>query len=217
MDDRKLRQLVIDELEFEPSIDAAHIGVAAEKGVITLAGHVSSYAQKIAALHAVRRLKGVRGVALEIEVRYPNDNEVSDDELAMRVLNVLQWDAMIPKDAVKVVVQKGWVHLSGTLTWQFEKKAAEAVVKHLTGVLGVTNAIVITPTVEAAEVEKKIANALERHAQVEGKSIRVRVDQGNIVQLEGKVDSWEDHDLIENAAWSVPGVRWVNDSLRVSS
>lgn len=217
MDDRKLRQFVIDELEFEPSIDAAHIGVTAEKGVITLTGHVSSYAQKVATLQAVRRLKGVRGVALEIEVRYPNDTHVSDDELAERVLNVLQWDAMIPKSAVKVVVQKGWVHLSGTLTWQFEKKAAEAVVRNLKGVMGVTNAIVITPTIEASEVEKKIADALERHAQVEAKSITVTINQGNIVQLEGKVGSWEDHDLIENAAWSVPGVRWVNDGLRVSS
>lgn len=216
MDDTQLRQLVIDELEFEPSIDASHIGVAASAGVITLTGHVRTYAEKVAAMKAARRVKGVRAIAQEMEVRYPGEVKTADEEIAKRILSVLKWDAMIPDDKVKVTVQKGWVNLSGGLDWQYQKNAAEDAVRRLTGVIGVTNAIAVKPPVQAGDIKKKIEAALARNAHVEAQGIRIDV-LNNRVSLEGVVDSWEDHDIVENAAWSVPGVLAVDDRLVIAT
>lgn len=217
MNDKQLRQNVIDELDFEPSIDAANIGVAVDDGVVTLTGHASSYAAKIAAEYATRRVKGVRAIAQEIEVRYPSEKKTADDEIAKRALSVLKWDTRIPQDAVKVTVQKGWVTLSGELTWQYQRKAAEDAVRQLSGVTQVTNSISVKPTVYASDIKKKIEDALARNAQVEAQAIRVNVLDGNKVSLEGKVDSWDDREVAENAAWSVAGVQSVDDRLKVAS
>jgi osmotically-inducible protein OsmY len=216
MDERQLRKCVLDELEFEPSIDATNIGVAVDDGVVTLTGHVYSYAEKIAAERAARRVKGVRAIAQEIEVRYPSDKKTSDDEIAKRALNILKWDAMIPNDAVKVTVQKGWVTLAGDLSWQYQKKAAEDAVRKLSGVTGVSNIISIKPMVFASDIKKRIQEALTRHAQVEAQAIRVEVWDGNKVSLEGKVDNWEQREAVENAAWSVPGVQSVDDRVTIA-
>lgn len=216
MNDTQLRQLVIDELEFEPSIDATHIGVAASAGVITLTGYVRSYAEKVAAMKAARRVRGVRAIAQELEVRYPGEMKTADEEIAKRILSVLKWDAMIPDDRVRVTVQKGWVNLSGALDWQYQKKAAEDAVRRLSGVIGVTNALTVKPTLQADDIKKKIEAALTRNAQIEAEGIRIDV-LNNRVSLEGVVDSWEDHDIVENAAWSVPGVLAVDDRLVIAT
>jgi osmotically-inducible protein OsmY len=216
MDDKQLRQNIIDELEFEPSVDAQDIGVAVSDGVVTLSGHVSSYAEKIAAQHAVQRVKGVQAIAQEIEVRYPGEKKTADDEIAKRALNILKWDAVIPGDAVKVTVQKGWVLLTGEVDWQFQKKAAEDAIRKLSGVTGVRNFITIKPRVSAFDIKQKIENALARNAHVEARAIRVNVSDGNKVRLEGSVDSWDDRYIVENAAWSVPGVQSVDDRLAIS-
>ncbi|HVZ05764.1 BON domain-containing protein [Hyphomicrobium sp.] len=216
MDDKQLRQNIIDELEFEPSVDAQDIGVAVSDGVVTLSGHVSNYAEKVAAQHAVQRIKGVRAIAQEIEVRYPGEKKTADDEIAKRALNVLKWDAVIPEDMVKVTVQKGWVLLTGEVDWQFQKKAAEDAIRKLSGVTGVSNSITIKPRVSASDIKKKIEAALARNAHVEARAIRVNVSDGNKVRLEGAVDSWDDRDIVENAAWSVPGVQSVDDRLAIA-
>jgi len=216
MDDKQLRQNIIDELEFEPSVDAQDIGVAVSDGVVTLSGHVSSYAEKIAAQQAVQRVKGVQAIAQEIEVRYPGEKKTADDEIAKRALNILKWDAVIPGDAVKVTVQKGWVLLTGEVDWQFQKKAAEDAIRKLSGVTGVRNSITIKPRVSAFDIKQKIENALARNAHVEARAIRVNVSDGNKVRLEGSVDSWDDRYIVENAAWSVPGVQSVDDRLAIS-
>jgi osmotically-inducible protein OsmY len=216
MDDKQLRQNIIDELEFEPSVDAQDIGVAVSDGVVTLSGHVFSYAQKVAAQHAVQRIKGVRAIAQEIEVRYPGEKKTADDEIAKRALNILKWDAVIPEEMVKVTVQKGWVLLTGEVDWQFQKKAAEDAIRKLSGVTGVSNSIVIKPRVSASDIKKKIEAALARNAHVESRAIRVNVSDGNKVRLEGAVDSWDDRDIVENAAWSVPGVQSVDNRLAIA-
>ncbi len=216
MDDKQLRQNIIDELEFEPSVDAQDIGVAVSEGIVTLSGHVSSYAEKVAVQHAVQRVKGVRAIAQEIEVRYPGENKTADDEIAKRALNILKWDAVIPGDAVRVTVQKGWVLLTGEVDWQFQKKAAEDAIRKLSGVTGVSNSITIKPRVSASDIKKKIEDALARNAHVEARAIRVNVSDGNKVRLEGAVDSWDDRDVVENAAWSVPGVQSVDDRLAIA-
>src|SRR5687767_14161916 len=143
MNDKTLRQIVIDELDFEPRIDAAHIGVTAEGGVITLTGHVGSYAEKIAAEEAVRRVKGVKAIAEEIEVRYPFAKKTADDEIAKRAVHILEWDSSIPKNRVEIKVQRGWITLSGEVDWYFQKQAAEHAVRKLTGIVGVNNMISI--------------------------------------------------------------------------
>jgi osmotically-inducible protein OsmY len=216
MDAKQVRQNVLDELEFEPSINATNIGVAVEKGVVTLTGHVLSYAEKLAAERATRRVKGVHAIAQEIEVRYASDKKTADDEIAKRVLAVLKWDAMIPQDAVKVTVQKGWVTLAGEVNWQYQKNAAEDAVWKLLGVTGVTNSISIKPTASVSDIKKKIEGALARHAHIEAQAIRVNVRDGNKVSLEGKVDSWDEREAVEKAAWSVAGVQSVDDRLTIT-
>jgi len=216
MDDKLVRDDVLEELDFDPSIDATNIGVAVDEGVVTLSGHVSSYAEKIAAECAARRVKGVRAIAQEIEVRHPGEKETADDEIAKRVLTVLRWDAMIPQETVKVTVQKGWVTLRGEVNWQYQKKAAEDAIRKLFGITGVGNCISIKPqTIHPSDIKKKIEDALARHAHLEAEAIRVDVRDGNKVSLEGKVDSWEEREAAERAAWSVAGVQSVDDRLTI--
>jgi len=215
MDNKQLRQNVLDELEFEPSVDAANIGVAVDGGVVTLSGHVSSYAEKLATEQAVRKVKGVRAIAQEIEVRYPTDKTTADDEIAKRALSVLKWHAEIPDGAVKVTVQKGWVTLAGEVNWQYQKKTAEDAVRKLTGVTGVINNISLKPTIFASDIKRKIEGALARHAHHEAEAIRVNVRDGNKVVLEGNVNSWEEREAVEDAAWSIAGVQSVDDRLTI--
>lgn len=212
MEDRILRQFIIDELDFEPSIDAANIGVAVEKGVVTLTGHVESYIQKIAAERAVQRIKGVKAIAEEIEVRYPEQKKRSDDEIAQRAVSILSWSVQVPPDSIHLTVQKGWITLTGTVEWQFQKLAAESAVRRLSGIIGVTNLIEVKPHVVAADIHRKIMDSLHRHAEVEAESIRVIVDNDKVT-LEGKVRAWYERKLAERAAWSAPGVKAVEDRL----
>ncbi len=214
MTDIQLRQNILDELDFEPSIDAAGIGVAVDDGVVTLTGHVPSYAQKLAAEAAVRRVRGVRAIAQEIEVRYPSDPKTSDDEIAKRALNALRWDTTVPGEKIKLTVNKGLAILTGEVPWHYQRNAAESAVRRLFGVTGVLNNITIKPRAEASDVKRKIEDALKRHAEVEAQAIRVSV-LNDKVTLDGKVDNWDERDAVENAAWSAPGVRFVEDHLTI--
>ena len=216
MTDSQLRQDVLDELEFEPSIDAAHIGVTAEKGVVALTGHVANYCQKLAAVTAARRVKGVRGIADEIKVRYPSSAKTSDDEVAQRALTMLDWDTAVPAKAVSVLVRDGWVTLSGSVNWEFERKSAEDDVRKLDGVRGVINQIEVRPRVQPEDVKAKIEAALKRHAEVEANAIRVSVTDKSNVRLDGKVDTFEERIAVRNAAWSAPGVTSVEDHLAIA-
>ncbi|WP_342239438.1 BON domain-containing protein [Inquilinus sp. OTU3971] len=215
MNDLDLRQRVIDELEFEPSVDAANIGVAAENGIITLTGHVASYAEKFAAERVAQRVKGVRGIAQEIEVRTPVGKKKADDEIAAQAVNIITWDTTIPNEVVKVKVQSGWITLTGKVDWQFQKVAAEQAVRKLSGVVGVTNLIEIEARVRASDVKSRIENALKRSAEIEAGGIRVHVVSDSKVVLDGRVHSWHERDAAERAAWSVQGVTEVDDHLAI--
>lgn len=213
--DTQLQQDVLDELDFEPSVNAARIGVAVKDGVVTLNGHVGSYAEKIAAERTARRVKGVRAIAQEIDVRYPNDKKTADDEIAARALSILNWNAVVPADAVQVKVQAGWVTLTGLVEWQFQRTAAEASVRKLGGVVGLTNDIRIRPQLELVDVKHKIENALKRSAEVEAAGIHVISLGGGRVALEGKVHDWQERDAVKRAAWSAAGVLAVDDRLQI--
>ena len=211
-----LRDDVIEELAFQPSINADHIGVAIEDGVITLSGHVGSYVEKRAAVAATKRVKGVRAVADEIEVRYADEKKTADDEIAKRIVHILDWDVEVPKNTVQAVVRDGWVTLSGTVEWNFQRRAAEDDVRKLSGIRGISNEIVIEPRVHSEDVKKKIEAALKRHAEVEARRIGVIVEERGKVILEGKVDNWDERFAVENAAWSAPGVTSVVDRLKIA-
>jgi osmotically-inducible protein OsmY len=215
MSNKSLRQHIIDELEFEPSIDTALIGVAVENGIVTLTGHVPSYWQKTAAEAAVWRVKGVKAIAQEIQVRFPEDKKTADDQIAERAVKLLEWDILVPKNVIRVKVQNGYVSLEGEVAWQFERRAAEENVRKLTGVTGVFNNITLKPEMEATDVRQSIEDALKRYAELQSRRIRIDVRENGVVVLDGQVDSWEELQAIERAAWSVPGVRTVEDFITI--
>ena len=215
MSDRTLKQAVEDELEWEPSINAEHIGVTAEDGVVTLTGHVGSYAEKFTAEKAAKRVKGVRAIAQEIEIRFPNDKKTSDDQIAKRGLDIIAWDSTIPKDKVQVRVQDGFVTLSGQVDWHYQRADAEYAVRKLAGITGLFNEIQVKPKVQASDVKLRIENALKRNADLEASSIKVSVLNGRVT-LDGKVKAWYERDLAERTAWSAPGVISVEDHISIA-
>ncbi|WP_055046735.1 BON domain-containing protein [Devosia sp. A16] len=214
MNDSSIRQNILDELEFEPSIDANDIGVAVEDGIVTLSGHVPNYSQKQAAERVVARVKGVRGIAEEIEVRYPGGSGVADDEIAKRVLNTLKWGTLVPDERVQVTVQKGWVTLTGKLDWNYQKVGVANAIRDLKGVTGVTNKIELKPQVTSVDVRKRIQEALKRSAEIEAQDIKIDV-AADKVTLKGHVKTWNERWLVEDTAWATPGVTHVSDQLTV--
>lgn len=214
MHDDFLKQAVIDAIAFEPSIDENHIGVAVEDGIVSLSGHVPNYTQKWAIEQAVGGVKGVKGIAEEIEVHFPGNSGTADDEIAKRVVDSLKWSTMVPDEKVQVKVQNGWVTLSGKLDWHYQKSGAEATVRTLKGVTGITNNIALNPRISAFDVKKHIEDALKRSAEIEARQIRVDV-AGNTVTLHGSVKAWNERRAVEQAAWATPGVIHVVDQLTV--
>lgn len=212
MNDLTLRQDIQDELEFEPSIDAADIGVAVEDGIVTLTGHVTTYAEMKTVEEAVRRIKGVRGIARDIEVRTQGGHRSADDQIARRALDMIAWNTAIPADAVQIEVQNGWITLLGNVAWQYQKVAAEDAIKGLMGVYGIANQINVTGQATASDVQKLIESALKRSAEVEAKAISVKVQNGK-VRLAGPVKAWSERNAAVRAAWSAPGVTAVEDRL----
>jgi osmotically-inducible protein OsmY len=215
MDDMTLRQNVLDELDFEPSIDATDIGVAVKDGTVTLTGHVRTYAQRVMAEEIVRRVNGVRAIAEEIEVRPMGTHVTADDEIAKRVVQRLDWNTSIPAGNVKAKVENGWVTMTGRVEWHYQKDLAAEEIRHLTGVTGVTNQIEIKQPVSQADVQKRIEEALKRDAEVEARAIKVRVADSRVT-LEGKVRTWAERQAAERAAWSTRGVANVVDNIAVT-
>jgi osmotically-inducible protein OsmY len=213
--DLNLQEDVAEELSFDPSVDASRIGVAAKDGVVTLTGKVPSYAEKIAAEKAAKRVAGVKAVAQEVEVELPAFHQRNDTDLAAAALNVLAWEITLPKDSINVKVEHGWVTLEGRVDWQFVKENAERAVRNLIGVTGVSNHITVTPHVVAGDVHDKIRKTFVRSAEIDAN--RVSVETSNdTVKLYGSVHSWTEHDDASRAAYSVPGVTKVENHTLVS-
>jgi osmotically-inducible protein OsmY len=215
VNDFELQRDVLDELEFEPSVNAAHIGVTANKGVVTLSGFVRSYAEKLAAERAARRVNGVRAIAEEIEVRLPSDTKRADDEIAARAVNILKWQVGLPAEQITVKVEHGIVTLTGEVEWRFQKADADSAVHRLTGVVDVINQIRIAAPIDAPAVQDKIEKALQRSAELEAHGITVETE-GSKVVLSGRVRAWYERELAERAAWSAPGVTAVENHLTVA-
>lgn len=215
MNDLDLRDLVLEELEFKPDINAASIGVTVQNGVVTLSGHVNSYAQKVSAERTVKAMKGVRGLAEEIEVRLNKLEGTADDTIASRALNIIAWSSDANVEGIQVTVQKGTVTLEGQLDWQYQKEVIEQAVLRLSGVVGVHNRITLKARADVVDIKRHIEDALKRSAEIEAEGIRVTVD-GGVVKLEGKVHLLREREVVERAAWSVPGVSKVEDYLLIA-
>jgi osmotically-inducible protein OsmY len=212
--DKILQRDVLAELEFEPSVNAAQIGVAAKDGVVTLTGHVTSFEQKIAAERAARRVRGVKAVAQEIEVRLPSDKKSGDDEIAERALKIIGWDLHLPASSIYVAVDHGLVTLHGTVDMQFQRAEAERQVRKLSGVVGVINELRVKRKPLPPDVRERLEAAMRRNAEIGTCNIGVYDEDGKVT-LTGTVDNWHQREVAEHIAWSVPGVTTVEDRIVV--
>lgn len=214
--DMELREDVVAELAWEPSIDATDVAVGVSDGVVTLAGTVKSYAQKIAAERAVERLAGVKALANELTVLPPLSMKISDSELAHRVVNTLGWNIEVPDTTIRATVQNGWVTLEGQVEWQYQKNAAERSVRYLPGVTGLRNWITVRqPSLSPTEVRQLIKAALHRKAEVDANAIAIDVTDGRVT-LRGTVKSLMEREEAERAAWAAPGVTDVQDLIAIT-
>jgi osmotically-inducible protein OsmY len=212
--DAQLKKDVLSELEWDASVDASHVGVTVKDGVVTLTGHLDSFAEKHAAERAAQRVLGVKAVAVELDVRLGAGTKRSDAEIAAAVESALRWHSLVPEDRIKVMVEKGWVTLSGELDWDYQRNYAMKAVRPLTGVVGVNNEMTVKPQVTPADITHRIQGALERQADREAKNIEVIVS-GHSVTLKGQVHSWAERTAAQGAAWSAPGITSVVNQLRV--
>jgi osmotically-inducible protein OsmY len=215
MEDHILEQRVRDELDYQPGIDATFLTIAALDGMVRLSGHVKSYAEKLTAARAVERVAGVRHVVTEVDVRPATAQQLPDVELARRATSLLEWDPMIPKNRIEVNVDNGWIILKGNVGWDYQRRRAHDTVSAITGVRGVTNLIKLQPDAPSSAIGASIKAALTRDAIAEADHIRVEVS-GDAVLIEGSVKVPYERDIAERAAWSVPGVRSVDNRLQIA-
>lgn len=211
--DTLLRQKVLDALEWEPSVDANNIGVSVNNGIVTLNGHVKTYAEKLAAEQCVQGLSGVRAVAQDIEVRLDYMPKTDDDQIAERAARILEW-SNVP-DKIKVKVEKGWITLNGEVDWYFQRNHAEDLVSHLSAVRGISNLIKVKERVQPGNIKLQIEDALKRSALLHASKIQVSAKDGEVT-ISGSVPTLYEKQVARGAVWAAPGVRRVVDNLHIN-
>jgi osmotically-inducible protein OsmY len=214
MTDKELKRHVQNALDWDPGLDATDIGVSVEAGVVTLRGNVASYSEKTGAERVALRVYGVKAVANDLAVHLPHDFVRTDTDIAQAAVSALNWNTVVPKNRVSVAVTNGWITLTGTLDWHYQRNAAARTIRDLMGVKGVTDDIAVRPQVKTLDVRDKIEAAFKRSAAVDARRISVVTEDGKVI-LSGHVHSWAERQEAERAAWAAPGVKQVDDRLTV--
>jgi osmotically-inducible protein OsmY len=212
--DTELKNDVLSELKYEPSVRVSDIGVLAKNGTVTLNGYATSYNEKWEAVHAAKRVAGVKAIADDIEIQLPDSYHRTDTDIAAAAISQISWSTTIPTGTVQATVRDGWVSLEGEVEWWYQKNAAGDLVKQMAGVKGVTNSLSISPKATKKEVETDIKSAFKRSAMLDAKHIRVETS-GNNITLHGQVRNLSEYDEAERVAWSEPGVSSVDNCITV--
>ena len=212
--DKELQRAVEQELLWEPSVHAEHIGVSVNNGIVQLDGQVKGYHEKWAAERATMRVANVKAVASELKVELPSSDTRTDADIARAALHHLEWNVLVPK-TVKVQVTNGWLTLQGEVEWQFQKGEAERAVRSYKGVKGVVNEIKVKSSVSASGVKKQIEEAFKRNAEIDAGHITVEAINGTVT-LRGNVSSWAEREEAERVSWAAPGVSNVKDLITIS-
>ena len=212
--DADLKRDVTAELAWDPAVKATAIGVAVKDGVVTLTGHLETFAEKHAAERALRRVAGVKAIALELDVKLSFDHKRSDTDIAVSAEQALKWSTLVPVEAIRLTVDHGSVTLQGEVEWDYQRRSAEKAIRPLMGVVGISNEITLRVRPRATDLSRKIQEALTRQALREAKHIQVDVD-GTTVKLSGTVHSWQERAAAQGVAWSAPGVHAVVNELRI--
>ena len=212
--DTEIKTDVLSELKYDPSLKVTEIGVLVKDGTVTLNGYATSFDEKLAAVHAVKRVAGVVAIADDIELHIPDANHRTDGEIAAAAAHKIEWATTIPKGTVEIVVRNGWIILEGEVEWWYQKNAAETVVRSISGVHGVSSSISIKPTDKIAAVGMGIEAAIERNAMLDASKIRVEI-VGSKVILHGTVRTLAQREEAERIAWAAQGVFSVEDHLAV--
>ena len=212
--DADLKRDVNAELAWDPAVKSTAIGVAVKDGVVTLTGHIDTFAEKHAASRAVRRVAGVKAIALELDVKLAPDHKRSDTDIATSAEQALKWNTLVPVEAIRLTVDHGWITLQGDVEWDYQRRSAEKAIRPLMGVVGISNEIVLRARPRVADLSRRIEGALMRQAIREAQRVKIAVE-GTTVTLSGTMHSWQERDAVQGVAWSAPGVGDVINQLRV--
>lgn len=212
--DLEIKQDVIEELKWEPFLNASQIGVSVKEGVVTLSGSIDSYSKKIAAEKATKNVSGVKAVALDLEVNLPGSSIRNDTDIAEAVVNALKWHSAVRENKINVKVESGVVTLEGIVDWEFQKNSARMMVENLMGVKGIVNTIQIKQKTSIEDIKQKVSAAFHRSATIDASGIDI-IDNKAI--LKGNVRSWAEKEDAENAVWSANGIERVDNRLEIKT